>query len=619
MASRIQKLPQEIAEKIAAGEVVERPVSVVKELVENSLDAHATRIEVFIEEGGKKRICVQDDGMGMNVEEMHLALQRHATSKVKSLDDLFAISTLGFRGEALPSLSAVSRFNLKSKSKDESQSSAYEIALEGGKVLRENETGHPQGTTIEAVDLFFNTPARLKFLKSNETEWGHIEDYLIAMSLAYPEVQWVATHQKKEKIKFLKRGIKNRLLDIFGSEVVQGLYPIHEEKEDFSIEGFIGHPNLSKSQSSQMTLFLNQRWIKDRLINHAVMQGYRNYLMKDQYPLVILSLKIKPHLVDVNVHPTKREVRFVQSNVMHQFVSQSISKALGQEPWRKKEDGDLNADFSRPSASPAFSMPSILEDRASRLHRDAPTGFDSSAMLRERASEYVAPIKTSETTEVQNQAWFENNFKPLREDLNFSKVGRAAFADLSLIGQLKQTYILCQSDQHLVIIDQHAAHERIGFEKLRTSYAAGKIPVQTLLVPELLEVKEAEREVLLPHLEEFKKLGLEIEEFGANTFSIQAIPAILGNCDSKKLLSAMIEDLKRQGSSSKIEDHLHDLFATMACHRQVRAGDFLTPLEMKELILQLDEEAKTYHCPHGRPVMVQVDFREIEKWFKRVL
>ena len=277
MSSRIVKLPSEIAEKIAAGEVVERPISVVKELVENSLDAGSSKIEVFIEEGGKKLIKVQDDGIGMNPEEMRISLERHATSKLRSVDDLFSISTLGFRGEALPSMAAISKFILRSRPREVSLLSGFEIEIEGGKIIHEREVGHPPGTSIEVRDLFYNTPARLKFLKSNETEWGHIEDYLTAMAMVFPEVQFVAYHNGKEKLRYSQKDMLARLGEIWGSDVMEGLYSLEESRNGLSLKGFIGHPHLSKAYSSHIYTFLNKRHLKDRLLNHAVMAGYKNY------------------------------------------------------------------------------------------------------------------------------------------------------------------------------------------------------------------------------------------------------------------------------------------------------------------------------------------------------
>ncbi len=591
--SRIQKLPSEIAEKIAAGEVVERPFSVVKELVENSLDAGASRIEIFIEDGGRKLIRVQDEGCGMTPEEMKLSLERHATSKLHSLEDLFSILSLGFRGEALPSVAAISRFTLKSRSQETTTLSGYEIFVEGGKVLRSNETGHPLGTTIEVRDLFYNTPARLKFLKSNETEWGHIEDYLMGMALAYPEVQFIAHHQNKEKIRWTQRGIKPRLFEVFGADVVEGLYPVRHERDSLILEGFVSHPHFSRSSNSSLFLFLNQRLIKDRLLNHAVMAGYRHLLMKDQYPLVVLSLKMPPHLVDVNVHPTKREVRFAQPNVVHQFVAEAIGKTLAEAPWTRSN--------AHPPPNP---LPSREGEKEQKLSFLTPSP--------------LAGEGRGEGT-VSNQNWFSSNYKPLAESSSFSRVGRLPFSSLLVIGQLKGTYILCQSEAHLVLIDQHAAHERIGFEKLRRAYQAGKIPMQQLLIPQMIEVKESEKEFLQPHLKNLKNMGLLIEEFGETTWVVKGIPALLGNAQILNLIKSLIVDLQEHGSSQKLEDYADELFASMACHQQIRAGDSLSLSEMQELVNELDEDASHYHCPHGRPVMVQIGFQEIEKWFKRVL
>lgn len=578
MSSRIVKLPSEIAEKIAAGEVVERPISVVKELVENSLDAGATKVEVFIEQGGRQLIKVQDDGIGMNIEEMRLSLERHATSKLKNVEDLFAISTLGFRGEALPSMAAISHFILKSRPKDSDQVAGFEIALEGGKLLHEREVGHPSGTSIEVRELFFNTPARLKFLKSPETEWGHISDYLTAMAMAYPEVQFTAYHNSKEKLRYVQRGNLERLGEIWGKDVIEALYPIEEERSGLKLSGFVGHPHLSKNYSSQLYFFMNRRHIKDRLLNHAIMAGYRNYLMKDQYPMVVLHLEIPPHLVDVNVHPAKREVRFVQPNVIHQFVADAIQKKLAEAPW----------------------------------------AYPTQPPLIRGGEEHIVP------------SWFQQNYhNPTQPPLNLRggvegiehevQVGKLPFSSLQVIGQLKGTYILCQTEEYFVLVDQHAAHERIGYEKLRALYAQGQMHSQTLLVGELLTLKEPEKELLLAHQDEFEKLGLIVENFGNETLVVKAIPALLGKADIQKLVMDMIEDLQKHERTQKLAERADEILATMACHRQIRAGDQLSYLEMQELINQLDEDAKNYHCPHGRPVMVQIPYREIEKWFKRVL
>lgn len=606
MSSRIVKLPSEIAEKIAAGEVVERPISVVKELVENSLDAGASKIEVFLEDGGRKLIKVSDDGCGMNPEEMRISLERHATSKLKNVDDLFAISTLGFRGEALPSMAAISNFSLKSRPKASEHISGYEIALEGGKLLHEREAGHPVGTTVEARDLFFNTPARLKFLKSPETEWGHVDDYLTAMAMAYPEVQFIAYHNGKEKLRYVQKGGLPRLSEVWGKDVIEGLYPIEEERSGLKLSGFVGHPHLSKPYSNQIYFFLNKRHIKDRLLNHAIMAGYRNYLMKDQYPMVVLYFEIEPHLVDVNVHPTKREVRFVQPNAIHQFVSNALQKRLSEAPWARKEQIANNASTS-----------SARTENGIGSHAQSPMGVFNEM---KRGGE---PFILSPSKDQGGINWFQQNYQPRQEQIQEAKsevqVGKLPFNSLQVIGQLKNTYILCETGEFFVLVDQHAAHERIGYEKLRQAHYAGGIASQALLVPELLAMKEAEKELLLKHREGLEKLGLALDDFGEGSLVVKSLPALLGKIDIKALVTDILEELKAHDRSAKLEERLDEIFATMSCHRQIRAGDRLTAPEMQELINQLDEDAKNYHCPHGRPVMVQIPYREIEKWFKRVL
>ncbi len=592
MNSRIQKLPQDLAEKIAAGEVVERPFSVVKELVENSLDAGAGRIDLFIEEGGKKLIRIQDDGIGMNPNELKLALERHATSKISSLEDLWNISTLGFRGEAIPSIAAISRFSFQSSSQENKQGIGYEIQVEGGKILACREKAHPQGTTVEVRDLFFNTPARLKFLKSNETEWGHIQDYVTAMALAYPEVQFVVHHQNKEKIRYLKRGMNARLLDVFGADLAEGFYAISEERQGILLKGFVGHPSLSRSQATQMYFFLNGRLIKDRLIQHAVLKGYRNFLMQDQYPTAVLFLQMPPQAVDVNVHPAKREVRFVQPQVIHEFIVQALSSKMASAPWAKSSTSPISLEKNR--------MPENF------------TNFPSSSSS---SSSYVPQQNFSS----ENEAWFNQTYLNLKTTNHFTQVGKLPFGLLKVLGQLKKTYIVCESEEHLVLIDQHAAHERIGFEKFREAYASQNVPTQALLVPFHFELEEREKELLLPELPQLEKMGLVIEEFGPKNFLVKALPSLLGEIDVQALIRDILDDFKVHGNSTRLEERADELFATMACHRQIRAGDSLSIQEMETLLKDLGEDARNYHCPHGRPVMVQILFREVEKWFKRVL
>ncbi len=611
MSSKIIQLPPEIAEKIAAGEVVERPLSVVKELLENSIDAGATRIEIFLEEGGKKLIRIQDNGIGMNPTELRLALQRHATSKIKNLDELFSISTLGFRGEALPSIAAISKFKMQSRSREEEQQFAYEICVEGGKVIHEREVGHPLGTTIEISELFFNTPARLKFLKSSETEWGYIDELVTALALANPEIQWIVHHQNKERIRYTKSGLKDRMFEVWGKQVFEGFYPLLHEQSEYSVQGYIGHPNLSKSQAKGMYVFVNGRWVKDRLLNHAIATGYRNLLMQHQYPLVVLFFNLPPSEVDVNVHPTKREVRFVKTQFVHHFISEAIHSELVKAPWVSTSPENVRT-FSSPTLGEGAS-PSSVGAGFSRPQMETNWKKENYDSLSKQQSElkHLTPLPT------ENALAFSPQGERGMEEAG--QAGVLPFAPLKIIGQLKLTYILCESDNHLVLIDQHAAHERLGYEQIKSSYEKREMRSQNLLVPEQLYLKEFELELIRPYQEKFEEMGLVVEEFGKECLLVKAIPEVLGKMDVKKLIENILEDLKNFPQTRRLEEKLDHLFATMACHRQVRAGDKLNLEEMQALISQLDAEAVLYHCPHGRPLMVQVSYAEIEKWFKRVV
>lgn len=590
-APQIEILPEHVIHKIAAGEVVERPVSVVKELVENSLDAGATRIHVSLEQGGCKSIRVEDDGHGIAATQLPLALKRHATSKIRAAEDLFRLNTLGFRGEALPSIASTGDFRLESATAD-SDPLGYAIEVRSGRLGEVQETALSRGTRIQLKDLFSTTPARLKFLKRPETEWGHVADLLTAMALHRLDVEWRLEHNGKTSL-FCPRvdDPKRRILDLFGRETMEVLYPLKRVVSGITLRGLIGHPNFSKKSNRHIYVFVNGRLVQDRLILHAISSGYRGLLMTQQYPMAVLYLDIDPSRVDVNVHPTKREVRFSDSNVIHHLISESIRHCLDQAPWKQGES----------------SLPSPATE-GERSGFEAPQERIQAALQGFMARPQLNEIGTRSFSDPPRQA----------ELAKQAKVGMLDFQELRLIGQFDATYLVCESHGSLLLIDQHAAHERIGFEQLKRSYLTGKLSRQSLLTPLTFSLGEGEAAKLRSCLEELEKFGFALDEFGENTFVLKAHPILLKNCDWLALLREIAEEIE-ESPLAGLEERIDHVLATMACHRQIRAHQRLVEDEMRALLKDLEGTPRSYHCPHGRPVMVEIASEEIEKWFKRIV
>ncbi len=606
----IRVLPENVVHKIAAGEVVERPVSVVKELVENSLDAGATRIHVSLEQGGAKSIVVTDDGHGIPPRDLPLALKRHATSKITRAEDLFSLHTLGFRGEALPSIASISEFRLESATV-ESDPVGYAVEVKAGKLSELQELPMSRGTRISVKELFCTTPARLKFLKRPETEWSHTLDLLTAMALHHLAVEWRLEHNGKVSL-FCPAAAdpKRRILDLFGKETMERLYPLERKVSELSIRGLIGHPNFSKKTNRQIYVFVNGRLVQDRLINHAVVNGYRGLLMTQQYPMAILHLDADPAKVDVNVHPTKREVRFSNSNVVHHLISETIRHALDRAPWREAaetEGLEEGREATARLAAGGFSFP----EPAPRQTSLGESFREEYARGIERALRGFAPGEAGTASAAEAPSW--------REAPKSARIGALAFSELRLIGQLGATYLVCESEGSLLLVDQHAAHERIGFERLKRSYLSGPLPQQRLLQPlsfDLPEHEAARLRACLPRLEAF---GFAVDEFGEGSFVLKAHPTLLRDVDWIAVLREIAEEMEESSGMAGLEDRIDHVLATMACHRQIRAHQRLSEEEMLALLRELEGTPRSYHCPHGRPVMVEVEAREIEKWFKRVL
>jgi DNA mismatch repair protein MutL len=602
---RIKILPENLSNKIAAGEVVERPAAVVKELVENALDAEASRIIIEVEKGGQSLIRVSDNGVGMRHDDALLAIERYATSKISSDDDLFSIRTLGFRGEALPSIAAVSRFRLITR--DQTTDTGTEIIVDGGKIKNVAEIGAPEGTLISVKQLFFNTPARQKFLKTVGTEMSHIADIVARIALGYPEVQFRLIHNDKVVKSWpLVSQPLDRVVDVLGKDSRHDLHPIEATRNGVSISGWICSPRVTRRTSRGLYIFVNGRFVHDRSIQHGIFQGYAQRLVKGQFPIAAVFIKIPFDQVDVNVHPTKNEVRFVNPHQIHEAVKSAIAQTL-------YEIDRLNW---RPENQPQ--SPEALE--TSRVGESIST---FKAANREALSVRQTQFSAPETNVLQPGTSFQQPEASGQQPAASSQRYQVpiweleGFSGLRVIGQLHNLYIVCESDGGLVIIDQHAAHERIFFERLKQRGNKQPPAAQKLLVPETLELSFREADILGQMLLDLKSLGLEIEPFGGNTFVIKAVPALLSGRELKPMICEMVEKTAAVGYSPGLENTLDQCRIVMACHGAIRANQQLSAAQIKGLLHQLDECENPSRCPHGRPTWVRWDLATLEKLFKR--
>lgn len=578
--SKIRILPENLSNKIAAGEVVERPCSVVKELVENALDAHAKRIIIEVENGGRSLIRVSDDGIGMNKDDAMLALERYATSKIYRDSDLFSIKTLGFRGEALPSIASVSRFSLVTK--DEISKTGVEIIVAGGKIKKVSQTGAPQGTMVTVSRLFYNIPARRKFLKSASTEMGHIADTISSIALGNPNAGFRLEHNQKIVKSWLPATDPfDRVMDVIGTGLKSDFCKLVFNEKFVSIAGWILSPKIFRSTSRGIYIYVNNRFVRDRIIQHALFEGYRQRLMKGRFPVAVLFVNVPFDQVDVNVHPAKQEVRFARQKEVHEAVKDAVSKALRQfetHKWKQVGPGHYNQDNQDNQDNLSVSEPAI-----------------SYTKTETRPSLYNAK------PEIQDQLWDK----------------KTCFVDLRIIGRFHNTYIICESDRGLVLIDQHAAHERVLYEQLKSRYKGQKGPDQSLLIPETVDLGYREAEILEKLIPELCKLGLEIEPFGGNTFAVKSVPAILAGSEIKPLVVEMVEKMIETGSTPDMEKGIDKCLITMACHGAIRANQALTDTEIKTLLNQLDQCENPSNCPHGRPTWIKWSKGEVEKMFGR--
>jgi len=622
----IKLLPPEVISQIAAGEIIERPASIVKELVENSIDAQSKRIDIEIEQGGHDLIRVVDDGCGIYPEQLELALTSHATSKLKSSEDLFRISTLGFRGEALGSIASVSKFLLQSCPPDLDQGA--EILCEGGLLHPAKPWNGSPGTRIEIKHLFYNTPVRRKFLKAPPAETAQITETITKMILSSfrnnldkCEVHWSYKNNGKQVLQASQGASLKEMISIFfGKDITNDLLYIESNHRDFRIKGYIGSPNIDKSSAKSQYLFINGRWFRDRTISHAIQEGFRGHMMTGRFPIAFLYFDSDLEKVDVNIHPTKSEVRFRDPGAIHHLVFNAVRNVLldknkgavfqlqDEPPFTRKNPIDIGLpDFtitipqkinppepwtleSGPSPAPSLPFnyknnPSEQSEPENRSSSESPTQAPNYTYSEKSQAPTIVPVLFN-----------EENFKVL---------------------QVYNSYIVIETDEGVLIIDQHALHERILYEQLKTKLSSGPVPAQKLLIPETIELAAFQSELVLSRQEELQQLGFEIRGFGGNTILVESYPALLGRKSPKALFNKVIEQLFAKDEIPSKDAFFHNILSLTACHSAVRSGDTLNETEMHLLAKMRHLSKSHYHCPHGRPTSLLISKNDLENQFGR--
>ena len=577
--SHIRILPEVLSNKIAAGEVVERPASVVKELVENAIDAESTKVVVEIKKGGRALIRVSDNGVGMDRDDALLSIERYATSKIYNEKDLFSIATLGFRGEALPSIASVSDMEIVTRA--ESSEVGTQIIIGGGRIKEVAEIGAPKGTMISVKRLFVNTPARRKYLKTDQTEMGHISDKVTRMALALPGIHFKFSHNGRVLGNWSPTpNPLHRIVDVLGEGLENRLYEVDYKGSNIGVEGFVASPDITQTTSRGLYVYVNGRFVRDKVLYHAVMEAYTGHLMKGKFPLVVLFVNLAHDQVDVNVHPTKNSVRFEAPRQVHDVVVRAVSETLQR--------------FDRPKWRQTLSVKPTQRPIPYRIPPPRGTVHEPRSELTFRTYR--------QGPEATPPLWPER-----------------CFASLRIIGQLHNTYIVCESEDGLVLIDQHAAHERVVFESLKAAYGRSVIAVQGLLVPETLELNHREAGILETLLKDLNDMGLEIEPFGGRTYLIKSVPALLARRPIKPVIMEIVEKAAEIGLASGMNRGVDDCLTIMACHGAIRANQKLADKQMKALLEQLDSLEHASHCPHGRPTYIHQTLRQVEKDFKRIV
>jgi DNA mismatch repair protein MutL len=661
----IRVLPDRVINQIAAGEVVERPASVVKELLENALDAGATQISVTLGEGGKSLIAVLDNGGGMDEADALLAVQRHATSKLRDEAELACIATLGFRGEALASIASVSRFELVT-SADET-GAGTRLALEGGELRERGRVGFPRGTKVTVEELFHNVPARRKFLRATATELQHAQGMLVNLALAHPGVQFRLVHNGRP-LQELPRcaTLAERVYQLFGRELYEGLLPVEGEAGALRFAGVLSHPSHSRASRRWQYLFINGRPIRNAGINHAVYQAYRTLLMKERHPAYVLMLHLAPAEVDVNVHPAKSEVRLRNPQLIHTVLADQLHRQLldgsrravfraeplpgpgapapgGQQGLPGLPQWPASAGPPAGPPGPAARDAAAFPAREPARVQDAlpaaagPTGgasggpgghlqpppaagaLPAGARAGAGAAAAPAPDAAPDAGGVRPFAGSDFHFQPVPAGLERAAPEPLLDGGMAVLGQFHQTYLLVQRRDGLLLVDQHAAHERILFERYRAEFYAGAPRGERFLIPLQLELSAQNAVLLEQYLPQWRRMGFEIEPFGRNSYQVRQVPALLGHREVPGLILEVLDELALFGKSGRLEEVFNEILERVACHAAIRAGDALSREEMEALVAQLAGLDINLYCPHGRPVWVEFPLRELEKRFKRIV
>ena len=607
----IRLLPNDLINKIAAGEVIERPASAVKELVENSIDAGATKIEIIMRNGGRTFISVTDNGCGMSKRDLVLAVERHATSKLPT-DDLDSISTLGFRGEALPSIGAVSRLTIKTRSKD--MDTGWSINVTGGDIEAVVPSSLKIGTQVEIRDLFYATPARLKFLKTDRTETGRTIEVIRRIAMVNPNISFTLNDGTRTNIRFngaqgnLPNIQLSRIGEVLGRDFEENSLLIEAEREGFILTGYAGLPTLNKRTSSHQFLFVNGRPVQDKLLYGAVRAAYSDFLAYDRHPFVVLFLNAPGSTLDVNVHPAKSEVRFQEPGLVRGLIIGALKKALVEAGYQTSSTisnaalGILNKSISKISPTGVRSSGQSYKTREPSQNNYLPSSFANSEIAYGHLDLNSAPMARTDSPSNQSP-------ESLNEIASFP-LGAAQ-------AQLHKNYIVAQTNEGLVIVDQHAAHERLVYEKMKIDLKEGGIKRQVLLIPEVVDLEHVKIQRLLELKDDFARLGLVLEEFGEGAILVREIPSILGDINVKNLVIDIVDELEEFGSSTLLEDKLGHICGTIACHSSVRSGRTLRVEEMNALLREMEATPHSGQCNHGRPTYVELKLSDIEKLFGR--
>lgn len=626
---KVLRLSDTLISQIAAGEVIERPASVVKELVENAVDAGAHKVEVELVDGGLTQISVFDDGCGMSEEDASTAVLRHATSKLRVLEDLFALSTLGFRGEALPSIASVSRFELATRQATDPHGTV--VTVYGGDAQPQRQTGMAPGTRIIVSDLFFNQPARKKFQKSPSTEQTHAVAAVLRIALACPKVRFVVRAKGRTLLDIPVEGDdpRDRLAAALSRELRDKLYPVMAEREGTVVTGFVADPDQQAGDARHLYCYVNGRYVKDRLLQRALLEGYRSLLPHGRYPTAVLHIQVPPGEVDVNVHPQKFEVRFTHSQHVFSTIVRAVADVLARTPWLDRGGATLtDKTVTRSNAQP-FAYVAGASSSVPRLHvlpaNDVPAVASRRAWNElfdqaQASMQMGASLQASQASMINaapGDAGAGAGLSLLaRADQRANLFGDGFFARQRVLSQFANLYILCEGDEELVVVDQHAAHERVTFEKLLNAWETGRIAEQRLLFPITIEVRPDVLQLVEENAASLERLGLQARAFGERTLALISIPAITSEKKARGLLDEIVAELSEARGVASAE-FAHAILARVACHTAVRSGDPLTLPEMQALLQEMDKVDCSIRCPHGRPVVARIRLDAVGRWFER--